>query len=47
MICWLLAWANKCYADTCPALHKAGQNFAKALFCKHERPDRRAFTKSS
>ena len=35
MICWLLAWANKCYADTCPALHKAGQNFAKALFGKH------------
>ena len=37
MICWLLAWANKCYADTCPALHKAGQNFAKALFRKHDR----------
>lgn len=35
MICWLLAWANECYADTCPALHKAGQNFAKALFGKH------------
>lgn len=38
MICWLLAWANKCYAKTYPDHHKAGQNFAKALFCKHERP---------
>lgn len=35
MICWLLDWANKCYADVSPALHEAGQNFAKALFGKH------------
>ena len=39
MICWLLDWANECYADVCPDLHKAGRNFAEALFCnKHERP---------
>ena len=35
MICWLLDWANKCYAKTYPDHHKAGQNFAKALFGKH------------
>ena len=38
MICWLLAWADERYAKVSPDLHKAGQNFAKALFCKHERP---------
>ena len=38
MICWLLDWANKRYADVSPDLHKAGQNFARALFCKHEHP---------
>lgn len=38
MICWLLDWANRCYADTCPALHEAGRRFARALFAKHGRP---------
>ena len=38
MICWLLAWANECYAETYPDHHKAGQNFVKALFRKHEHP---------
>ena len=38
MICWLLDWANQHYADTCPALHKAGRRFARALFAKHGRP---------
>ena len=36
MICWLLKWANKCYAETHPDHHQAGQNFAKALFRKHD-----------
>ncbi len=35
MICWLLSWADERYAKACPALHEAGQNFAKALFGKH------------
>ena len=38
MICWLLDWANERYAKAYPALHEAGQNFAKALFCKHKHP---------
>ncbi len=38
MICWLLDWANQCHARTDPALHEAGQRFARALFAKHGRP---------
>lgn len=38
MICWLLDWANERYAEECPALHKAGQRFARALFDRHDRP---------
>ena len=38
MICWLLDWANERYKKECPALHEAGQRFARALFAKHGRP---------
>lgn len=38
MICWLLDWANERYAEERPALHEAGQRFARALFAKHGRP---------
>ena len=38
VICWLLKWAGKRYAEVSPNLHEAGQNFAKALFCMHKRP---------
>ncbi len=35
MICWLLVWANKEYADVNSKLHEVGKNFARALFSKH------------
>ena len=38
MICWLLDWANERYAEECPALHEAGQRFARALFDRHDQP---------
>lgn len=38
MICWLLDWANERYAEERPALHEAGQRFARALFAKHGKP---------
>ena len=48
MICWLLAWANECYAEPYPDHHKAGQSFVKALFRKHDRAlGRREFAPSN
>lgn len=38
MICWLLDWANKHFAEADPHLHDCGQKFAQALFSKHDKP---------
>ena len=37
MICWLLDWANKRFAEVDPHLHDCGQKFAQALFAKHDK----------
>ena len=37
MICWLLYWANERFAEVDPNLHDCGQEFAQALFAKHDK----------